>query len=230
MTKDSGIYSRSVLFWGEEKQEKLSASSVLVAGAGGLGCSVAENLARSGIGRLLIMDSGTVDEPDLGRQILYNKDDVGRKKTEAAAERLSSIGGNTEIIPVNAEIEDTDSFRRVMGEISCDGVADCLDNYSSRFILEEMIPGGAFMVHGGVEGDFGQVTTIMKGGTPGLADIYKGCIDSTDTVPVCPQIVISTGSFMALEVLRNIWGEPRLLNTMLVIELSDFSMFRISLA
>ena len=135
----------------------------------------------------------------------------------------------TEIIPVAVEIGNGPDFSAVMQGISCNGVADCLDNYRSRFVMEEHLPAGSFMVHGGVNGDFGQITTIVKDRTVSLAGLYEGCSDGPDPIPMCPQIVISIGSFMALEVIRNLWGEPSLLNTLLVIELSDFSMFRIPL-
>ena len=76
---------------GEEGQRRLSASSVLIVGMGGLGCPVALYLAGAGVGRIGLADADTVSESNLHRQLLYSYADVGRPKVRAAMDRLRGI-------------------------------------------------------------------------------------------------------------------------------------------
>lgn len=184
---------------------------------GGLGCTVSQILVRVGIGRLYIVDCATIDPPDLNRQSLYFAKDRGKKKVLVACERLKSISHCTEIVAIDKRIEK--NFR-ICQEV--DGVADCLDNYRSRFFLEESIPKDKFYVHGGVMGDYGQVITLHKGKSKPLSRIYEN-YDQIGAPPVIPEIVFTIASIMAKELIYNLWGEPRLLNRFLIAEFSDFT-------
>ena len=75
---------------GADGQAKLAAASVLVVGAGGLGCPVLNYLAGAGVGRLTIVDHDTVEETNLHRQPLYAMGDIGKPKAEAAAAVLGA--------------------------------------------------------------------------------------------------------------------------------------------
>ncbi|TAH62761.1 MAG: HesA/MoeB/ThiF family protein, partial [Methanosarcina mazei] len=81
-------YSRQILLFGEEGQEKLKAAKVFVAGAGGLGSPVSTYLAIAGIGKIILADFDTVDSTNLNRQFLHYEKDVGRAKVESAKEKL----------------------------------------------------------------------------------------------------------------------------------------------
>ena len=65
-------------------QQKLLAASVLLIGAGGLGCPTAQYLAAAGVGRIGLVDDDVVSASNLQRQILYSTADVGRPKVEVA--------------------------------------------------------------------------------------------------------------------------------------------------
>lgn len=82
---------RTALVLGEEALERLAGSRVAVLGLGGVGGSAAEALCRAGVGALLLVDSDTVSASNLNRQLLATGATVGRPKTDAALERLSSI-------------------------------------------------------------------------------------------------------------------------------------------
>ena len=71
------MFSRNIKLWGEKKQAILKESSILIAGMGGLGCTVAENLARAGIGKLILLDHDIITETNLNRQILITDADEG---------------------------------------------------------------------------------------------------------------------------------------------------------
>jgi adenylyltransferase/sulfurtransferase len=67
----------SLAGFGPEAQEKLKRGSVLVIGAGGLGCPALLYLAAAGVGRIVIVDDDRVDISNLQRQVLYTGDDAG---------------------------------------------------------------------------------------------------------------------------------------------------------
>ena len=225
------VFSRNIKAWGTGKQQQLSQCSVLVAGVGGLGCTVAQVLVRAGVGRLILMDAGVVDEPDLNRQILYTAADLGRPKIEVAAEKLAAIHQHTTIVTLPMRLEDDPVHLRAARQYAFHGIADCFDTFRSRFVLEKLLTPEHFYVHGGVLNDYGQVTTIKQGITRTLRELYANAEDPKDTpLPVCPSIVICVGTLLAHEVLNNLWGAPQLLNTMLIVELSDFTFSKLTLS
>ncbi len=70
---------------GARGQERIAAGTVLLIGAGGIGCAAAAYLASSGVGHIKITDFDTVDASNLGRQLLYTPADVGERKALVAA-------------------------------------------------------------------------------------------------------------------------------------------------
>lgn len=72
-------------------QAKLSSSSILMAGAGGLGSEIGEGLVRKGVGELLIADDDNVALSDLSRQLYYRKD-LGKNKAESLVANLHLMG------------------------------------------------------------------------------------------------------------------------------------------
>jgi len=85
-------YRRQIILpgWGIEAQEKLSRSTVFVAGAGGLGSPVAVNLTVAGVGRIRICDSDTVEITNLNRQFLHTEQRIDSSKTLSA--QAGSLG------------------------------------------------------------------------------------------------------------------------------------------
>lgn len=81
---------------GAEGQARLTGSTALIVGLGGLGCPAAEYLATSGVGCLLLNDFDRVDESNLPRQILYTPEDVGKLKVDARR------AGSVRSIPISA--------------------------------------------------------------------------------------------------------------------------------
>lgn len=218
------MFQRNVQFWGKEKQQKLSESSVLVAGVGGLGCLVAEGLTRAGIGKLILIDNGKVEISNLNRQILFDQTDFGKSKVKIAQRRLKAINPELEI-----EIFQVDIAEMKVKDLPLyDGIADCLDNFAARFYLEKLLSKQQFLVHGGVQNDFGQVTTIIPDKTQSLKEIYPGTHIPV-SVSVIPQIVMLIGSLMIQEIINNLFDKPLLINSMLILELEDFSMFKVEL-
>ena len=220
------IFARNIACWGEEQQAFLAGKSIFIAGVGALGCIVAEILVRSGIGRLYIADRGIIDPPDLNRQALYTTSDLDKAKVDVAAQRLKAMTGHTEIIELNVSIGDADITDAVAG---CEGIADCLDNFPSRFALERCVREDMFMVSGALLGDYGQLTTVIPGRTVMLSELYAGLGRNPKTTPVTPSIVFCIGSLMAQEVLKNLLGEPELAGQLLIAGMSGLYFERVPL-
>ena len=218
------MFSRNIIFWGDKKQKILTDSSILIAGIGGLGCTVAEALTRAGIGKLILIDKDKVEISNLNRQILFDQNDIGKPKVEIAKQKLKAINSNLNV----------DIFQKDVSELidlhlpHFEGIADCLDNFATRFELEKLLIGNHFLVHGGVQNDFGQITTIQPSKTQTLKEIYPG-MHIPVSLPIVPQIVITIGSLMTHEIINNLFSKPQLINKMLIVELSDFSMFKVEL-
>lgn len=219
------MFSQNIKFWGKTKQNILNSSSILVAGMGGLGCIVAENLTRAGIGKLILIDKDIIENSNLNRQILFHQNDIGKSKVETAKTKLIKINPDLEIDTYHKDIT---SINKVNLH-KFDGIADCFDNFKSRFFLQDDVLKDQFLVHGGVTGDFGQVTTITKGITPSLQQIFPNQKE-IDAPASIPQSVLTIGSIMAHEIINNLFDHPQLINKLLIIDLSDFSFEKITLS
>lgn len=218
------IFSRNIKFWGDEKQKILANSSILIAGVGGLGCAVAENLIRAGIGKLILVDNDKIEISNLNRQILFDQNDIGKPKVEIAKQKLKAINPELEVKVFQKDVSELVDLHLP----HFNGIADCLDNYYSRFILNDALKDYQFLVHGGVKNDFGQITTIMNGITQSLKQIFGDYKDDIEP-GIIPQTVITIGSLMAHEIINNLFDKSQLLNKLLIIELSDFSMFKVEI-
>src|SRR3954452_9962533 len=88
-------------------QQKLKAASVLIVGAGGLGSPAALYLAAAGVGTVLLADPDVGDSSNLQRQIIYDEDDVGRPKAEAAPDRLAGLNPHIFVAGFEGAFDDT---------------------------------------------------------------------------------------------------------------------------
>lgn len=119
---------------GEEGQEKLLQSKVLVIGAGGLGCPALQYLAAAGIGTIGIVDDDVVSLTNLHRQVLYSTNDIGLPKAERAAAVLQSLNPDIQIIPYRLRLTN----QNALGIIEqYDIVVDGTDNFSTRYMIND---------------------------------------------------------------------------------------------
>ena len=96
-------------------QEKLCQASVLIVGAGGLGCPAAVYLAASGIGRIGIVDHDTVELSNLHRQILHTEASVGTHKAQSAASACCAVNSSIEVdLPLATWDLDSEVYQRTM--------------------------------------------------------------------------------------------------------------------
>jgi molybdopterin-synthase adenylyltransferase len=209
-------YDRQVLIreLGQAGQERLKRARVAIAGAGGLGSTVAIYLAAAGIGRIRIIDHDEVKLTNLNRQILHWTGDVGRKKVVSAAEKLKNINPWTEIEAVDEMITGKNVLDLISG-FSC--VVDALDNFPTRFILNKAaVDHNIPLFHGAVRAFEGRVMTIIPGRTACLKCIYRGAMpeEKFPVIGVAPAIV---GSLQATEVIKYVAGIGNLLTDRFVL-------------
>ena len=117
---------------GADGQQRIRDAHVALIGLGGLGCAVAQYLVSSGTGHLTLCDFDSVAESNLARQILYRQTDLGRLKTEAAAEALQNLNPDTRLESVSRRMHDED-MREIFPR--CDLVIDASDNYGTRLAV-----------------------------------------------------------------------------------------------
>ena len=123
-------FSRTARLYGEDAIEKLSRSSVLLFGVGGVGSYVAESLARAGVGRMCLVASDVVCESSINRQAMALHSTIGQKKAEVTAEHMMDIDPDMIIhmktvfyLPENADDIDFSGF---------DVIADCIDTVTAK--------------------------------------------------------------------------------------------------
>jgi molybdopterin/thiamine biosynthesis adenylyltransferase/rhodanese-related sulfurtransferase/molybdopterin converting factor small subunit len=129
-------YSRHLIMpeVGMEGQKKLKAARVLAIGTGGLGSPLALYLAAAGIGTLGLVDFDTVDDSNLQRQILFGSKDVGRRKLQAASERLRDVNPNVTIVPFEERLSSENALSIFR---DFDIVADGTDNFPTRYLVND---------------------------------------------------------------------------------------------
>jgi tRNA A37 threonylcarbamoyladenosine dehydratase len=97
MLESALIYNRNVLLWGDEFQHTLKAKHIIVFGIGGVGSYAVESLARTGIGRISLVDFDRVNPTNLNRQIIATAETIGELKTDVMEARIHSINPGIKI-------------------------------------------------------------------------------------------------------------------------------------
>lgn len=121
--------------FGVEAQKKLKAARVLCIGAGGLGSPVTMYLAAAGVGTLGLVDPDVVEVSNLQRQLLFGQKDVGRKKLEAARDRLLDINPHLEV-GLHADFFTAANARQIAQDY--DLIIDGTDNFPTRYLSNDV--------------------------------------------------------------------------------------------
>ncbi len=128
----TSLYARSRAFCnqylGPGAWEKLDHKSVMVLGCGGIGTHLAWHLATWGVGRLVLVDFDTVEESNLNRQLLFDRNDIGKKKTTALKEKLLAINPELRVEEVELRISSERELERLLVVMNCDLVIKALDS------------------------------------------------------------------------------------------------------
>jgi adenylyltransferase/sulfurtransferase len=209
-------YDRQMLVKGVGRagQERLKATRIVIAGAGGLGSSAALHLVAAGIGTVRLIDNDSVTLSNLHRQILHWTPDIDSRKVFSAKEKLARVNPLATVEAVDARITEDSASDLVSG---FDLIVDALDSLDTRLILNKTAIGqGMPLFHGAVRSFEGRIMTVIPGETACLRCIYRGVRDEerTPVAGVTPAVI---GALQATEVLKYILGIGRLLTGRLLI-------------
>jgi sulfur-carrier protein adenylyltransferase/sulfurtransferase len=132
----SDRYSRQIVLpeVGVEGQARIGAASILVIGAGGLGCAVLQYLCAAGIGRLVIVDHDRIEESNLHRQPLYRMGDLGTEKVHAARAALLELNPRVAIEALAERLTPANAARLVG---AADLVIDAADSLAATYVLSD---------------------------------------------------------------------------------------------
>jgi sulfur-carrier protein adenylyltransferase/sulfurtransferase len=215
-------YSRQIRLAevGKEGQEKIKGTSVLVVGAGALGCPVLQYLAAAGVGVLGIVDNDWLDETNLHRQVLYNIKDIGKPKPLAAKEKLKLL---------NPEVKYNIHFMRLDKESALrlfrqyDIIVDCTDNFGTRYLINDAsVILHKPVVYGAIYKFSGQLMVLNYRNGPTLRCLYPEPPHPLE-VPSCAEtgvigsIAGTIGSMQATEVIKIILEKDEVLSGKLFI-------------
>ncbi|OVE76322.1 hypothetical protein BVX97_01435 [bacterium E08(2017)] len=126
-------FERTELLYGSETLKRLSKAHVLVAGLGAVGSYAVEGLARSGVGRLRLVDFDVVRESNINRQLYAMDSTVGKRKAELAAARVRDINPACDVVGIPEFIDD-ESIARLLGDRP-DVVVDAIDSVGPKLGL-----------------------------------------------------------------------------------------------
>jgi len=116
-------------------QKKILSARVLIVGAGGLGCPVAEFLSRAGVGYVGIIDNDKVSLSNLHRQIFYSTSDIGKFKVQVAKDKIKKINPNTTIKIYKIRLNNI-NFKKIINNY--DYIVDGSDNFATKFLLNDL--------------------------------------------------------------------------------------------
>ena len=193
-------YQRNLGAITAEEQEKLKACHVCVVGCGGLGGFLIEYLARLGIGHITVVDGDRFDATNLNRQLLATMDNLSASKAREAAKRAALLNPAIEVTAVEDFLTEENAARLLQGH---DLVLDALDCIQTRLQLQRACAElGIPLIHGAVEGWFGQVTTVFPGDDT-LCRLYPAATarEAAPTLSFAPGFVASLQAAEAVKIL-----------------------------
>jgi len=194
---------------GEEGQQKLLDSKVLLLGAGGLGSPAALYLAAAGVGTIGIIDMDVVDESNLQRQILHNMDRIGERKVDSAKKTLTLLNPDVDVATYDVRLGADNVLDIIDGY---DLIVDGTDNFPTRYLVNDAsllkrIP----VVHGSIFQFEGQATVFDPYNgpcyrclipVPPPAEQAPSCAEA-GVLGVLPGII---GSIQAVEAIKMLLG------------------------
>jgi molybdopterin/thiamine biosynthesis adenylyltransferase len=184
--------------------------SVLIIGAGGLGCPAALALAAAGVRRIGVVDDDRVDETNLHRQVLHGEGDVGALKVESFARGLSRRYADVrvETHPLRFDVANAAAL-----VAAYDVIVDGSDNFATKFLANDAaVLAGRPLVHGAAVALGGQLMTVPAGGHPCYRCLFEeppatgvgpSCAEAGVLGPV-PGVI---GALCGVEAARILRGE-----------------------
>ena len=215
---------------GEEGQDKLKKSKVLVIGAGGLGCPILQYMTTAGVGTIGIVDFDTIEIHNLHRQILYTENEIGKSKAITAKSVLERLNPLINVEVFEEKLTSENATKLIQG---FDIVVDGSDNFTTRYLVNDTcVALGKSLVYGSILGFEGQLAVFNHKGSKNLRDLFPEPPNPKD-VPNCSlNGVLGTlpgmiGTMMAHETLKLIIGLPSLRNELVLFKTLDWSFVKL---
>jgi molybdopterin/thiamine biosynthesis adenylyltransferase/rhodanese-related sulfurtransferase len=221
MNNKDKFYSRQTKLTGPEGQVRLNNASVLVIGAGGLGCPVLQYIAAMGVGTIGIIDNDNVDITNLHRQILYSPKDVGESKAEVAALKISEQNPYIKVSFYNEKLTKKNIIHLFE---NYEVIVDCTDNFETKFLVHDicysqkkiLVQASLYQYEGNLHVfDFKNIESLSE--DPCLRCLWTkepedGCIGTCADVGIIGATAGVLGSLQATEVAKIILGNNYLKN------------------
>jgi len=215
-------YSRQVLFRGigPDGQRKLSASAVAIVGCGATGSALASLLARSGVGRIRIIDRDYVESSNLQRQSLFDEADASESipKAVAAARKIATFNSRIVVEPRIADLVPSNVDELLSGfQLILDGT----DNFETRYLINDYaVKTSMPWIYTAAVGSYAVTLNILPRQTACLACIFpdppQGAVETCDTAGILNSAVSLAASIAATETLKLLTGaDERLRRTLL---------------
>ncbi len=227
---DLNRYSRQTVFQqiGADGQRKLLDSKVAIVGLGALGTVIANNLCRSGVGFLRLIDRDYVELSNLQRQTLYDEKDASEQmpKAVAAYNHLTKVNSEITLVPIVTDVNSS-NIEDLIKDV--DLVLDGSDNLEVRFLINEAchkykIP----WIYGGAIGSTGMTMNILYGESPCFRCFCPiatttGSSETCSTAGVLNMITGIIASVESSEAIKILIGSPEVRKDVFYVDIWDFS-------
>lgn len=183
-----------------EGQLELRNAAVLIARAGGMGGPAALALAMAGVGRIVLAHGGTLESPDLNRQILGSHRGIGQRRVEQFADYLRSMNEFVTVETVDHEPDDAEANRLAQ---QVDMVLSCAPTFAERLRLNSAaLAAGVPLLDAAQWGITGTLIAVDPGRTACLRCLYPSDPPFEEHFPVVGAISSAVGSLAALEAIK----------------------------
>lgn len=200
-------HERQVLIPGWD-QDAIRNARVTVCGTGAIGSILATNLARLGVGEILVIDPDVLKEHNLENQA-FTKDDLGRAKVHALRDQLAKIDATLVVKTFLGRIQD------LRGELPGPWIFGCVDNVAARHYLNHLaVSTDRVLIDGGIESLRGVVQTVVPWATaclscqPFLPPHGRKASCSSDPVPSTYLTASTVANLQAVQFLKLLRREP----------------------
>ena len=216
-------------------QKKIIKSKVLIIGMGGLGCPVAEFLARAGVGSIGIIDSDNVDLSNIHRQSLYDINDLKKSKVVAAKKKLKKINSGIKVRSYKIRLNKI-NYNKIIKEY--DYIVDGSDNFKTKFLINDFCKvSKKFLVSGAISKFDGHVFTFdfKNKDTPCIRSFFQEDKISDDILNCEYEGILGTvagiiGTIQANEILKKILNIGKNLNGyILILDLLNLNFRKVKL-
>ena len=208
MSMENNRYARQIILpqIGVQGQEKLRNRCVSIIGAGALGNVSADLLARSGIGKIKIIDRDIVEITNLQRQFIFQEEDINKPKAEVVAEHIKKTNSEVQTEHYVTHLDYTNIEKILEGSAL---LIDATDNFETRFLLNDYsVKHKVPWLYCGVIATYGMTFNIEpQKGRPCLRCIFPkipapGTLPTCETAGILNTVPVLFGSLQVTEALK----------------------------